>query len=225
MGAWEGANTRFGRRIPAGTKPLNERSVPKSHGRHPGGGIHFDFHGAKSRFDEKMTKSEYQELAEFLGDQFRKVHQRLDAVERRLDAVDQRLDAVERRLTRVEVLGEQDRGRMRILAEGIAHVTESLDAFRQEVSTEFAAVRSEMVVGLTAVRAEMAEGFVAVRSEMQVGFAAVRAEMADGFAEVHSEMAEGFAEVRSEMDQGFTAQTVLVEGLGGRVSRLESRWA
>jgi len=211
MGAWEGANTRFGRRIPAGTKPLNERSVPKSHGRHPGGGIHFDFHGAKSRFDEKMTKSEYQELAEFLGDQFRKVHQRLDAVERRL--------------TRVEVLGEQDRGRMRILAEGIAHVTESLDAFRQEVSTEFAAVRSEMVVGLTAVRAEMAEGFVAVRSEMQVGFAAVRAEMADGFAEVHSEMAEGFAEVRSEMDQGFTAQTVLVEGLGGRVSRLESRWA
>jgi predicted nucleic acid-binding Zn-ribbon protein len=138
--------------------------------------MNLDFHGAKSRFGEKMTKSEYQELAEFLGDQFQKVNQRFDAMEMRL--------------TRVEVLGEQDRDRMRILAEGIAHVTESLEAFRQEVSTQFAAVRSEM----------------------HVGFAAVR-----------GEMAEGFAEVRSEMDQGFEAQTVLIEGLGGRASR-RSRW-
>ena len=139
-----------------------------------------------------MTKSEYQELAKFLGDQFRKVNQRFDVVDRRFDAMDQRFDAMDQRLTRVEVLGEQDRGRMSILAEGIAHMTESLEAFRQEVSTEFAAVRSEMT---------------------------------EGFADVRSEMAEGLAAVRSQMKQGFETQAELIEGLGGRVGRLEARWA
>ncbi len=99
-----------------------------------------------------MTRSEYQELVEFLGPKF-------DAIDRRFDAVDRRFDAVEERLTRVEVLGERDRDHLRVLAEGITSVDQKLESFRQEVAEEFRAVRSEMAAGFDAVRSEMAAGF------------------------------------------------------------------
>ena len=73
-----------------------------------------------------MTRSEYQELVEFLG--------------RRFDAIDQRFDAVETRLTRVEVTTEQNLHYIRIVAEG-------LSAHRESSGREFAAVRREMADG------------------------------------------------------------------------------
>lgn len=117
-----------------------------------------------------MTRSEYQDLVEFLGVRF-------DAMDRRFDAVEDRLTRVEDRLTRVEVLGEKDRDHLKILAEGITSVDQKLETFRQEVTEEFRAVRSEMAEGFGAVWTE----FATVRSEMAEGFAAVRSEIAAGF--------------------------------------------
>ena len=99
-----------------------------------------------------MTRSEYQELVEFLGVQF-------GTIDRRFDAMDQRLDAMEERLTRVEVLAEDDRHQIRIVAEGVGAVWSELGNVRSEMAEGFVAVRSEMAAGFDAVRSEMAAGF------------------------------------------------------------------
>jgi len=151
-----------------------------------------------------MTRSEYQELVEFLGVQF--------------GTIDRRFDAMEERLTRVEVLAEDDRHQIRIVAEGVGAVWSELGNVRSEMAEGFAAVRSEMAEGFGAVWSE----FGNVRSEMAEGFVAVRSEMAEGFVAVRSEMAAGFDAVRSEMAAGFDAQGRLIRGLGGRVGRLEA---
>jgi hypothetical protein len=88
-----------------------------------------------------MTRSEYQELVEFLGEKFSTMDRRFDAVDRRLDAVDKRFDGVEGRLTRGEVLAEENRDQIRVLAEGLG------------------SLRAETVDGFAALRSEMAEGF------------------------------------------------------------------
>jgi len=67
-----------------------------------------------------MTKSEYQELAEFIGLRF---------------------DSMDGRLRRVEVLGEDTRHQVQILAEAVTGNNQRLDAFRAEVSAEFRDVR------------------------------------------------------------------------------------
>ncbi len=96
-----------------------------------------------------MTRSDYQELTDFIGRQFA---------------------ATNSRLTRVEVGVEENRHQIQILAEGIT-------ALRGEMDREFTAVRSEMAAGFTSVwsefgtvRKEMADGFSAVRGEMASGF-------------------------------------------------------
>ncbi len=99
-----------------------------------------------------MTRSEYQELVEFLGSRFGKI-------DGRFDAVDRRFDAVEERLTRVEVLGEEDRHRTRFLAEALSSLNEKVDNLREDMVDEFRAVRTEMVLGFGILRAEMREGF------------------------------------------------------------------
>jgi predicted nucleic acid-binding Zn-ribbon protein len=99
-----------------------------------------------------MTRSEYQELVEFLGKKF-------DAIDRRFDAIDRRFDALEGRVTRVEVTQEQDRDLIQAVAEGVASLSERLDRFQEEVSSEFRAIRSEMSAGFTSVREEMSLGF------------------------------------------------------------------
>ena len=76
-----------------------------------------------------MTKSEYQELVEFLGP---------------------KLDAIENRLTRVEVLGEENRHQLRIVAEGVGAVWSEVKAVRSEMAEGFRAVRSEMAAGFDA---------------------------------------------------------------------------
>ena len=80
-----------------------------------------------------MTRSEYQDLVEFLG--------------RRFDAMDGRFDAMDGRLTRVEVLAEDNRHQIQLLAEGITAVDHKLDRFRDHVTEEFRAVRAEMADG------------------------------------------------------------------------------
>lgn len=85
-----------------------------------------------------MTRSEYQDLVDFIAPKF---------------------DAIEQRLTRVEVLGEENRHQTQILAEAISTVDRKVDALATRMDDEFRAVRSEMAIGFTAVRTEMAEGF------------------------------------------------------------------
>jgi chromosome segregation ATPase len=144
-----------------------------------------------------MTRSEYQELVEFLGKKFDAIDRRFEAIDRRFDAIDRRFDALEGRVTRVEVTQEQDRDLIQAVAEGVASLSERLDRFQEEVSSEFRAIRSEMSAGFTSVWAE--------------------------FGTVRSEMSAGFTSVREEMSLGFSEQRELIERLDGRVGRLEAR--
>ena len=105
-----------------------------------------------------MTRSEYQELVQFLGP--------------KLDAINGRFDVVEERLTRVEVSVEENRHHIQILSEGIEAINQNLGRFQEKVTEESSAVRAEMAMGFSAVRAEMATGFSAVRAEMAGGFRA-----------------------------------------------------
>ncbi len=109
-----------------------------------------------------MTKSEYQELVEFLGPKFDRIARRFDAVDRRFDVVEERLTRVEERLTRVEVLGEDDRGRTRILAEAVSSLTQKIDSLDQKVDSldrKVDSLRDEIVHEFWVVRTEMAKGF------------------------------------------------------------------
>ena len=73
-----------------------------------------------------MTKSEYQQLVEFLAPRF--------------DDLGNRLDSVENRLTRVELKVEENSHQIQAVAEG-------LTAFREQTSREFTALRQEMADG------------------------------------------------------------------------------
>jgi hypothetical protein len=95
-----------------------------------------------------MTKSEYQELAEFIGLRFDRSDRRFDTIDRRLDAmdnrfdgIDERFDSMDERLRRVEILGEDTRHQVQIVAEAVTGNSQRLDAFRTEVSAEFRDVR------------------------------------------------------------------------------------
>ena len=81
-----------------------------------------------------MTKSEYQELVEFIAPQF-------DGISKRFEAVDERFDAMDDRLRRVEVLGEDYQHQIRIVAEAVSANARTLEAFRSEVATGFQDLR------------------------------------------------------------------------------------
>jgi hypothetical protein len=49
-----------------------------------------------------MTKSEYQELVEFLSVKFGRIEQRFDAIDRRFEDIDQRFDAIDRRFEDID---------------------------------------------------------------------------------------------------------------------------
>ena len=66
-----------------------------------------------------MTKSEYQELVEFLAGKFTRIDERFERIDQRFDRVDQRFDRVETRLTRVEVFEEENRGLIQTVAGGV----------------------------------------------------------------------------------------------------------
>ena len=74
-----------------------------------------------------MTKSEYQELAEFIAVRF--------------DRSDKRFDAIDERLRRVEILGEDNRHHIQIVAEAVTGLDQRFEAFRSEVAVGFQDVR------------------------------------------------------------------------------------
>jgi predicted nucleic acid-binding Zn-ribbon protein len=100
-----------------------------------------------------MTRSEYQELVEFLAPKF-------DAIDRRFDAIDRRFDAIEERLTRVEVNVEQNRHQIQILAEAVGALDRKLDRelslVRREMADGFQ-VQGRVIQGLAA-RLDLWEG-------------------------------------------------------------------
>jgi CDP-diacylglycerol pyrophosphatase len=89
-----------------------------------------------------MTRSEYQELVEFVG-------KKSDRMDQRFDAMDRRLDGIADRLRNVEVSVEENRHLIQIVAERVT-------GFREEMGREFVAVRQEMSDGFqlqgTAIR-------------------------------------------------------------------------
>ena len=84
-----------------------------------------------------MTKSEYQELVEFIAPRFDRIDKRFDAMNGRFDVADVRFDGFEERLRRVEILGEDTRDQIRIVAEGVTTVDRKLEEFRSEVADSF----------------------------------------------------------------------------------------
>ena len=79
-----------------------------------------------------MTKSEYQELVEFIAPRF-------DRFDERFDAIDERFDGIDERLRRVEILGEENRHQIQIVAEAVADKVsnDKFEAFRSEVAAGF----------------------------------------------------------------------------------------
>lgn len=88
-----------------------------------------------------MTKSEYQQLVEFIAPRFDRIDRRFEKVDERFDEIDRRFEKVDERITKVEVLFEESRHRIEIVAEGVT------------------GLRAEMYAGFEALRSEMAEGF------------------------------------------------------------------
>ena len=101
-----------------------------------------------------MTKSESREFMErfdVMDTRFDAVDTRLDTMDTRFDAMDARFDtmdarfdaaderagAFDERLRRVEILGEDARHLLEVVAEGVAGVTRTLEAFRLEVAAGF----------------------------------------------------------------------------------------
>ena len=118
-----------------------------------------------------MTKSEYQELVEFIAPRFDGINERFDtiddrlagvdkrfdaidnrfdgiderfdAIDNRFDAIDNRLDVFDERLRRVEILGEESRNQIQILAEAVSETVsnDKFEAFRSEVAAAFQDLR------------------------------------------------------------------------------------
>ena len=82
-----------------------------------------------------MTKSEYQELVEFIAPRF-------DRFDKRFDVIDERFDAIDDRLRRVEILGAENRHQLQIVAEAVAETVseDKFEAFRSEVAAGFEGV-------------------------------------------------------------------------------------
>lgn len=77
-----------------------------------------------------VTKSEYQELAEFIALRF-------DRNDKRFDGIDERFDAMDERLHRVGILGEETRHQIQIVAEAVTGLDQRFAAFRSEVAGGF----------------------------------------------------------------------------------------
>ena len=62
---------------------------------------------------------------------------RFDAMDARFDAADHRAEAFDERLRRVEILGEEARHLLEVVAEGVAGVAASLGALRLDMAAGF----------------------------------------------------------------------------------------
>jgi len=90
-----------------------------------------------------MTKSEYQLLVEFIAPRFDRIDVRFDAIDERFDGIDERFDGIDERLRRVEILGEENRHQIEIVAEAVAKTVsiDKFEAFRSEMATGFQDLR------------------------------------------------------------------------------------
>ena len=116
-----------------------------------------------------MTKSEYQDLVEFIAPQFDRIGKRFDAMDERFDAMDERFDAIgerfdamderfdamderfdamdervgamDDRLRRVEILEEDNRHRIQIVTEAVSGNKRALGAVRSEMAVGFQDLR------------------------------------------------------------------------------------
>lgn len=82
-----------------------------------------------------VTKSEYRDLAEFIAVRF-------DRSDKRFDGMDKRFDAIDERLHNVEILGEDTRHNLQIVAEAVTGLDQRFEAFRFEVAADFRDVRA-----------------------------------------------------------------------------------
>ena len=72
-----------------------------------------------------------------MDERFDAMDTRFDAMDARFDAADKRAEAFDERLRRVEILGEDTRRLLEVVAEGVAGLTRTLEAFRLEVAAGF----------------------------------------------------------------------------------------
>ena len=79
-----------------------------------------------------LTKSEYHELVEFLGDKFQRIDVRFEQIDVRFERMEARLDATEEAGRHNAALIEQSTDAIRKVAEGVVMVNERLDRFRSE---------------------------------------------------------------------------------------------
>ena len=90
-----------------------------------------------------MTKREYQELVEFIAPRFDGMNKHFDAIDGRFVLVDKRFDAIDERLRRVEILGEENRHQIQVVAEAVSDTVSNatFEAFRSEVAAGFEGLR------------------------------------------------------------------------------------
>ena len=101
-----------------------------------------------------MTTDQYSELIDFLGKRFTHMDRRFDGLEVRMDRFEERLDRLEERmerlelrLTRSEIPGEENRDRIRILAEAMTGFQEAMNRRFQEMDRKIDDLRDLMVLG------------------------------------------------------------------------------
>jgi chromosome segregation ATPase len=154
-----------------------------------------------------MTKSEYQELVEFLGVRFTKVDERFLGLEQRFE---KRFDGMEQRLTRTEVLEEQNRATIQTVAEGVANVYRKTEA----LGAELAAFRGEVDARFTALTGEMNARFEAVDG---------RFETVDARFETVDARFDGVDSQLSELREQIAAGSARHDDTERRVAALERR--
>ena len=89
-----------------------------------------------------MTKSEYQELVEFIAPRFNRIDvidERFADVDKRFDVIDERFAGFDESLRRVEVLEEENRHQIQIVAEAVSRTVseDKFETFRSEVAAGF----------------------------------------------------------------------------------------
>ena len=94
-------------------------------------GVDERFDGVDKRFDRVDERLDAMDV------RFDAMDARFDAMDARFDAADERADAFDERLRRVEILGEDTRHLLEVVAEGVAGVAHTLEAFRVEVAAGF----------------------------------------------------------------------------------------
>ena len=101
--------------------------VPTTHGGRPDPAL-----------DWGMTKSEYHELIEFLGEKF-------GQIDRRFEAIDQRFEALETRQTRSEIVQESMRDDIRGIADVLMTLNHRFDRLETEMRDGFERLDHRMV--------------------------------------------------------------------------------